>query len=236
MSANRNSLPKKPLPLFKQPRAGPSGSFFARRQSAVYTHRSPGFCFASAHFPSQTRTATVAVRFRQILAGKPTPFRSSGSHSPPRWRTRERRSEYSRSLRFRAKITRVFPYVRSTLPLPFTRKERIRGLSGRLKPAWPQDQPTPNDRFGLPARLLRQNTRRRTFLRNLLTITRNPRGVNEGSSKPVKFRKGLLPWVRKGLLPWVGFEANQLMECIAHAPFSRAKSAWRWVLRRLMAL
>ena len=46
-------------------------------------------------FQSQTRTGTVAVRFPALSPKKPTPFRGSGPHSPPRWRTRGRRCDMS---------------------------------------------------------------------------------------------------------------------------------------------
>jgi hypothetical protein len=59
----------------------------------------------------------VAGRFQ--IRGKPTPFRGSGPHSPPRWRTRGLRSES---------------------PLPFARKEPFRGP---VWPAPPQRTPDP---------------------------------------------------------------------------------------------
>ncbi len=46
--------------------------------------------------------------------------------------------------------------------------------------------------LGFPFILFRQNTRKRTFLRNLLTITRNPDVVNEDPRESSKFCNGPL--------------------------------------------
>jgi hypothetical protein len=60
----------------------------------------------------------VVGRFPISGGAKPTPFRGSGPHSPPRWRTRGRRSES---------------------PLPFARKELFQGSVWPADFAWPWD-------------------------------------------------------------------------------------------------
>src|SRR5579871_5519249 len=73
---------------------------------------------------------------------------------------------------------------------------------------------------GSPPHLFRQNTRKGTFLRNLLTITRNRDGVNVRNSRPLKlFRTG-------------SGEPFYLISCSVQALLTRANSPTRRLLRR----
>ena len=116
--------------------------------------------FAASRLPSyqsQTKTRTVAVRFPAFHGKSQLRFAGSGSHSPPRWRTRERRCD-------------------SSLPL------QEKSNSGKL-PGW-QSAPKPVDQHSLinlgrasPTLTPFRHTDR-VFLRNLFTITRNRGEVN----------------------------------------------------------
>jgi hypothetical protein len=98
-------------------------------------------------------------------------FAASGPHSPPRWRTRGRRCDLS-----------LYPSdedLSPGTPSALARKERFR------EHVWPVKLPlalgisAPSfSRTGLSLRFRRQDTRIEAFLRNLLTIARNPGGVN----------------------------------------------------------
>ena len=122
--------------------------------TGAHAHGSP--IVAASRLPSfhfQTRTRTVAGRFPCVPWKGQLRFAGPGSHSPPRWRTREHRCD---------------------LPLPSARRERFRG------PAWPAHYIRPWVSLPLPVftgratlTLPPQDTRTEAFLRNLLTITRN---------------------------------------------------------------
>src|ERR1039457_3946820 len=69
---------------------------------------------------------------RALAAARPTPFRGSGPHSPPRWRTRG---------------------LRSDLPLPSARRERFRGHVWPVDCTWPgESAPATCCLAGLPVR------------------------------------------------------------------------------------
>ena len=53
------------------------------------------YCFASAFVPISDENRDGGRAFPRTARAKPTPYRGSGPHSPPRWRTRGRRSDLS---------------------------------------------------------------------------------------------------------------------------------------------
>ena len=115
-------------------------------------------CFASVFVPISDENQDGGRAFSRISRGKPTPFRGSGPHSPPRWRTRG---------------------LRCDLPLPSTRREPFRGHVWPVNCTWPWGSPPgPCCRTGLPVRFRRQDTLTDAFLRNLFTIARNAGRVN----------------------------------------------------------
>lgn len=111
-------------------------------------------CFASAFVPNSDENRDGG---RALAAARPTPFRGFGPHSPPRWRTRGRRSD---------------------CPCPSQEKSDFRGHVWPADSAWPGFQRQPiTARPALPTHHHRQNARTEAFLRNLLTIARKAGGV-----------------------------------------------------------
>ena len=112
--------------------------------------------FAASRLPSfqtQTKTGTVAGRFPALRGQSQLRFTGSGPHSPPRWRTRERRSD-------------VF--------LPLARKERFLEPVWPANRAWPWGSALPKPAWpDCPSAQARSDTRTEAFLRNLLTIPEN---------------------------------------------------------------
>ena len=137
-----------------------SPALVALKKHGVHAHRSP--VVAASRLPSfhlQTRAGTVAGRFRASCEKSQLRFAGSGSHSPPRWRTRELRSDV----------------------VPALRKKRANSGDRRagLSTSRPGFQPLALLSAGPPLRCRRDDTRPGAFLRNLLTIARNRGGVNE---------------------------------------------------------
>ena len=171
MSANRNSLPN-PAHSISAAAQISSGLFSpAGPHRPNRTHKSPhpASRLPASHLRREPR------RWLYVSTGytrrKPTPFRGSGLHSPPRWRTRKHRSDFA--IQAPAEHPPSTAYLGSLCPCPL--QEKSRDMHGQIHPAiWPSDQPFHRAHPTPPA----YNSRQETFLRNLLTITRIGSGVN----------------------------------------------------------
>ncbi len=151
--------------------------------------------FAASRLPSfqsQTRTGTVAGRF-PVFTGK------ADSVSPIPARIALQGGERANS--------------DAICPCPSQEKSVFRDISGRSNPPSHGSKPPVISRPVCPVRLCRQDTRTKTFLRNLLTIARNPGEVNAFGPAFREFR-GKIPALFDGVqFPCAVFERK-----IGHAP------------------
>jgi hypothetical protein len=88
------------------------------------------YCFASAFVPISDENRDGGRAFPN--SGKPTPYPGSGPHSPPRWRTRGRRSDLS--------LHPSDEDLSPGTPAAPARKERFREPAWPIKCFWPWDQ------------------------------------------------------------------------------------------------
>src|SRR5487761_2544122 len=142
MEANRNSLPIKTLDLnnrshqVRPPRADSGGyplRWHANLLGCARARKPCCYCFASAFVPISDENQDGGCTFPANFCGAESQLRfaGSGSHSPPRWRTRERRSDLC-DFKLPWKLFAPVQVVREIGFVPALRKTRaIRNMFGR---------------------------------------------------------------------------------------------------------